>query len=630
MDQPVINNQYWRRWSSGLLCLGVLLSSLLLFGCQGGGGSDSAAAQGEVVIGLTDAAGDFSTYTVDVLSLTLTRANGAVVETLPVNSRIDFARYTDMTEFVTAATIPNGRYVRATMTLDYQHADIQVEDPNGNIVPVSTFLDADGNPVTTLQVSVVLEGKNSLVIVPGVPAHMTLDFDLGASNKVEFDAQGVPTQTIAPTLFADAELTKPKAHRARGLLDRVAPDENRFAVIMRPLRQLLAIKNDHRFGVLQVSTSDTTLYEIDGQSYQGSEGLRALDALPSLSAVVVIGDLQLQPRRFHAREVYAGSSVPGGTLDVVSGNVIKRETTSAGDVLTIKGATLFRADGSIRFHDEVRVLIADTTRVKRQLSTEPHVIGDISIGQRVTIYGDLLATDTAATAYEMDATQGLVRMKLTTLRGTVAIPVVIPSTDLVVDLQRIDRRRVAIFDFTGTGIDPTHDADPTNYEVDTATLDASPFVNNEAVLVRGFVAPFGQAPADFNAQTLVHVANVSATMAINWRPASATAITALGADGIVLDMNGTGKFHYVRRAGVLTDLNQSSNAPSLAPETDLQGHFLIIDGRTTQLHTRFDRFVDDLRNRLDRGALVAWLRARGRFDDRSASLTSRLIKIKLK
>ena len=399
---------------------------------------------------------------------------------------------------------------------------------------------------------------------------------------------------------------------------------------MRPLRQLLAIKNDHRFGVLQVSTSDTTLYEIDGQSYQGSEGLRALDALPTLSAVVVIGELQFQPRRFHAREVYAGSSVPGGTRDVVSGNVIKRETTTAGDVLTVKGATLFRADGSIRFHDEVRVLIADTTKVKRQLSTEPHVIGDISIGQRLTIYGDLVATDTSVAIYQLDATKGLVRMKLTTLRGTVVSPVVTPSTDLTMDLQRIDRRRVAIFDFTGTGTDPVHDADPANYEIDTATLDASPFVNNEAVLVRGFVRPFGQAPADFDAQTLIHVATVPATMAINWQPASATAIISLGADGIVLDMNGTGKFHYVRRSGVLTDLNQSSNPPSLLPEADREGHFLIIDGRTTQLHTRFDRFTDDLKSRLDEGALVAWLRARGSFDDLNVSLTSRLIKIKLK
>jgi hypothetical protein len=55
-----------------------------------------------VVIALTDAEGDFASYTVDVLSLTLTTANGAVVETLPLSTRVDFARYTDLTEFLSA------------------------------------------------------------------------------------------------------------------------------------------------------------------------------------------------------------------------------------------------------------------------------------------------------------------------------------------------------------------------------------------------------------------------------------------------------------------------------------------------------------------------------------------------
>ena len=68
-----------------------------------------------MVIGLTDQEGDFHSYTVDVLSLTLTKLNGAVVETLPLNTRIDFAQYTEMTEFLTAATIPSGVYVKAQM-----------------------------------------------------------------------------------------------------------------------------------------------------------------------------------------------------------------------------------------------------------------------------------------------------------------------------------------------------------------------------------------------------------------------------------------------------------------------------------------------------------------------------------
>ena len=57
---------------------------------------------------LTDAAGDFLSYTVDVQSLTLARRDGTVVETLPVTTRVNFADYVEMTEFFTGATIPSG------------------------------------------------------------------------------------------------------------------------------------------------------------------------------------------------------------------------------------------------------------------------------------------------------------------------------------------------------------------------------------------------------------------------------------------------------------------------------------------------------------------------------------------
>ena len=38
----------------------------------------------------------------------------------------------DVSEFLTAATVPNGRYVKGSMVLDYSNADIQVEDSNGD------------------------------------------------------------------------------------------------------------------------------------------------------------------------------------------------------------------------------------------------------------------------------------------------------------------------------------------------------------------------------------------------------------------------------------------------------------------------------------------------------------------
>ena len=113
----------------------ILAFTILISGCGSSVNSDVASDQqdkGELFIGLTDAEGDFISYTVDVVSITLTRANGRVVQVLPATSRVDFAQYTELTEFVTAAMVPLGAYRHATMTLDYSNAEIQVENAVGD------------------------------------------------------------------------------------------------------------------------------------------------------------------------------------------------------------------------------------------------------------------------------------------------------------------------------------------------------------------------------------------------------------------------------------------------------------------------------------------------------------------
>ena len=616
--------------------LSLLLTTLLLFlltavlaGCAGDGTPDSAdTPDGELLIGLTDAQGDFASYTVDVKSLTLTKASGEVVEALPLSTRVDFAQYTDMTELLTVASVSPGLYVQAELLLDYRDADIQVEDANGDAVKVSNIVDRDGNPIEELAVAVKLEGRNALRIVAGVPAQLTLDFDLKASNSVSFAADDVPSVTVEPFLLAELDAEKFKSHRLRGPLAEVNVAGNSFDVIIRPFHRRMSRTDIARhFGDIRVTSTDETVFEIDGQSYQGNAGLTALAALPRFSATVVRGDIKLNPRRFVAREVYAGSSVPGGSDDVVTGNVIAR----SGDTLTVKGATLIRAGGSVVFNDEVSVRLSEATIVKRQLDLgADYDSGDISIGQRVRIFGTL--TNSTATQLEMDARR--VQMRFTTLRGTVVGMNVIqvyptPEVPFVIDLQAIDGRRVALFDFAGTGTDSVNDADPAQYEIDANGLDVSGLNDGAPIKVRGFVTRFGSAPADFTARSVHDVMQTKASMVIAWEPASDTAITALSAEGMRIDLNGVGRFHHVARARVAVDLSQLSSTPSIVPRNGDAGLYWITQGDTRQLHSDFASFADDLSARLAAGASIRRITASGLFDDASAQMQAGSVTIRL-
>ncbi len=600
-----------------LIVVGFIAATFGLLGCLGGSsGSTNTATEnesGDLIISLTDAKGDFASYTVDVVSLTLTKQNGAVVETLPVSTTVDFAQYTEMTEFLTAGTIPNGIYTQATMTLDYQNADIQVENEDGDPVAVDTIRDEDGNDITTITVSVYLGDVNAILIAPGIPAHLSLDFDLNASNKVEFDAEDNPELTVSPVLLADVNRESSKIHRLRGLLNDVSVDDSSFNVIIRPFYHFIS-KVDKHFGMIHVKIDNSTVYSINKESYQGQSGLVELNELPEYAAVVVIGDLKFSPYRFEAREVLAGSSVPGGTMDAAKGNIVSRD----GNIVVIKGASLIRDNGNVSFNKFITVVLGDDTVVKRQLSKQAYEIADISIGQKITVHG--IFSDIFGSDPEIDATNGYVRMHLTTVRGTVNESVDDVSP-LIIDLQSIGRHRAEIFDFTGTGIDPDNDTDIENFEVDTGVMDIASIISDSPVKIRGFVNGFGQAPEDFTAWTIVNISDIKGCMKIHWNPASTTPFEQISDQSITFNLLDVGCFHHLGRGHVVTDLTDLSEWPTVQPGEDGIGIFTIKYHQEVQLYASFSNFVSELEKRLANGQAVRKLSAVGLFDDETVTLT---------
>lgn len=591
-----------RRWMWACM----LLAGALVAGCSGGGDEGSAtpaAATGQALVSLTDAAGDFLTYAVDVQSLTLTKQDGTVVETLPLTTRVNFADYVEMTEFFTAATIPSGIYTSAHMRLNFSAADLEVEDESGNAVavPAGNIRDGGGNPITTLDVDVKFDERRTLVIAPGIPGHLTLDFNLQASNTADLTVSP-PTVTVKPFLVADVDPEKPKAMRLRGPLKSVNQTDQTYLVFLRPAHRKLG-----DFGSVIVHTDTNTVFEIDEVNYQGDAGLAALEAKPAATATVAMGVWKIGTRHFRASEVLAGSSVPGGERDVVVGDVIAR----TGDTLTVRGASLLRKDGTFSFHDTVTVNMGAATKVRQQALMTPGLTkDDISVGQRIAAFGALEGASSS-----LDATSGLVRMLVTSVAGTVNST----TAGLEMTVQRIDGRRVSLFNFTGTGASSATDADPAHYQVATGSLNLTDLTSSAPVRVLGFATRFKTAAPDFTAQTVVNLTDSPATMLVNWRPPTGVPFSGNTDAGLVLNLAGVGGAHYVWRGPVATDLTGGAS-PTIAPENPTQGLFALGSSGNVEVFTQFPAYRQALEQHLAQGQQASAVGAHGIFSDSTVTI----------
>jgi len=520
---------------SGQFAPSALMAALLaavLSGCGGGGSSGGNAAdnntsgssdKGQVALGITDAKGDFLSYSVDVTSIKLVKANGTTVEVVPASTRIDFAQYTDVTEFFSIATVPAGDYVSATMMLDYSNADIVVENAAGDAVEAAP-LDADGKPVTTLQVSIELPSAKPLHVIAGTPANMVIDFDLAASNEV---TSWSPVQvTVDSVLLANVQWDGSRELRARGLLQSVDTTKNAFAIELLPFTH-----RDGKFGDVSVQVADTTVYHIDGADYSGATGLAALSALGADAPVVVVGDVSSSDdvRSYSAEFVYAGTSVPWAGRDAIKGTVLARN----GDALIVRGVALDGDNGYESFHDDIVVNLADDTIVTRQIpSAEALDTSAISVGSRIELVGDLFA---AGNATAIDTTAGRVHVLLSEVTGQIN-----QTQPLALNLNSINRRNVDLYDFAGTGVDAASDADPLSYQIDTQSLLLSGLTAGERVMLRGFPTAFGAAPADFIAYSVTDPAALpeSAHLILVWPHGSTTAIKSVDSNALIVDSTG--------------------------------------------------------------------------------------------
>ncbi len=624
-------------WIAGMLALrNTLLATAcaaLLLACGGGsagsmggtggnGGTGSCGADcGAALVTLQDAAGDFQSYTVEVVSLKLRKASGAVVETVPATTRVDFAQLVSLSELISAGQIPSGEYVGATITLDYTNASISADDGNGGSVAL-TPVDSQGNALSgPLDLSVQLDNRHHLVITPARTARLAFDFNLAASNVVDLPSA---TVRVAPMIQASVVPPADLNIRVRGALLSTDTMGSSYTVNVHPFHML---QGD--VGQLVVHTGTTTSYEVDGVAYSGAAGLAQLASMPAGTLTAAFGTLSTGDYTFSADRVLAGTSVGSNLSDRVHGDVVAR----SGHSLMVRGATLDRRDGSfVYLRGLVTVTVADGTHVTEAGQMGTFGIGDISVGQHIAAAGTV-AIDSASGAATLDASAGRVRLEITPMWGLVTGAVLNP---LVLELRAIDGRDPVHFDFTGTGASPASDANPAAYTVDTGTLPLTSLAVAAPARVFGFVVPFASATSsDFHALSVVSYADVDNELVVNWSQGGSSGAfpgLSMTASTLSLDLSGVGPLHFLQVGPGRISLLTLAAAPQIvAPPAGTDSWYAIghVHSRTIDNYSSFVDFIAALSGDMQGTTTALGLTADGRYDSGGNNFTARHLAVLL-
>lgn len=603
----------------------VVVAGLAMLAACGGGGSSSitpSVTTGTVDFSISDASGDFVSYAVNINQITLTRSDGVVVKALPAPVPVDLAQLVDASELFGSATLPSGTYTKVSIDIGYANSDIAAENSSGQVVSL-TPVDSNGATLTTATLTVQLTTADSIVVQKGVPLLASLDFDLEASNVIDFGASP-PTVKVSPLIYVAVNPTDlPYAH-ASGPLNSVDTTASTYTIDLMPL----FYTGSKDFGSMVVGTGSQTFYAVNGATYTGAAGLQALSGLAMGTPTLAYGSYDVGKAMFQADQVYAGSSVPGVNSDSVHGSVIAR----SGNTLTVFGVTYINATSEQIYHSTVTVnLGANTMVIVAGEAVTAATSAAISVGSRVTILGTL--TDTTPSSLTMDAgaqNTGYVRIGPSLVSGTVTV---INSGQVNLALAEVDHHPVDWFNFAGTGSISSLDADPANYEVATGSLDLSPLGVGAAAEIDGFVQPFGQAPPDFNAVTLGNFATSNTRLMVGWRPNGTTApFSVESATQLVINLAdpNIGPFAVIREGGVVTDLTSLPASPSIVPDSSGNGLFAIRKAGTVTIYVSFSNFVTALQGQLNGSTVMTGLSARGGYDSGSNTFTVQRMAVNLR
>lgn len=555
-----------RSFTSWVFCA---LTALALAGCGSGSSSSSSASVsasqqscsgcGTALVSITDQPGDFVSYLVNVDSLTLTRSDGTVVQTVPVKTQVDFAQLVNLSEIVSADQIPAGRYVSAALTLDYSGATIVIDTGSGEVtVPAADILDGAGQPLTgqvTLKLS--LSSDQQLIISAGTVANLALDFNLLASNTVNLTANPL-TVTVNPVLTASLAPDATKQVHVRGPLVSVSTAASHFIIRVRPF-----LDQDDTTGQLTVATTDSTKFLINGTSFTGSAGLMQLATLAAGTLTSSYGAWDPSANTFTAAQVLVGPDVEGTSTNGVHGTVLAR----SGDTLTVgNGLMVEPLAASLSFERQVTVTVGSGTSVTEIGQSGSFTAADISVGQQLWVSGTP-GTDSSGQP-TLDAAAGTALLFPTTGVGLVTASA---TGSLTVGLQELGGVAAGALNFAGTGATPGEDATSSAYQVSVpSSLSTAAATSGTAVGFTGFVTPFGSAPPDFAAITWINYGQTQAVFDARWAaPGVMTPFSTLTGSELLVSAASlkASTAHFIRIGGLTLDPLPFSSGITLVPDT---------------------------------------------------------------
>jgi hypothetical protein len=552
-------------------CVLVLGLAALASGCS----TSDNIIYGTPVITIGDVSGDFTSYIVEIDEITFTRSDGLVVEPLATPEQVDLSKLTNMSELLEAPAFPYGTYTSMTLILDYTAVtDFPAITVNVNgTVETVTPLDTTGAPMLTQSVTVNFDPQHPLVISPNQSTAFAIDIDLAAMNTLNLSASPI-TAIVQPFVSASVlPVAETGTIRARGLVVVADPSSHYYIMNIRPFADLISA-----LGALQVNTSATTYFNINGNVYVGAPGLQAMTAANIVNTPAVaygtLDDLSGITPTFNATSVLVGSIEESTIADFLTGTV----SAVNGDALTVQGVSYLNRDGELGYYGQIPVTLNAATPVYADgVSASGLTQASISVGQQVTIAGQSNLNATTGNLESFDATNssadtttnadttsgsgGIVRLQPTQLWGTLNSAT---TGSVSLDLLSIDNFEPSDFNFAGTGSSTSDDAVASSYLVDTGSLNESALPAGTLLQVNGLVTPLRSAPPDFTASSIAQASAVPATIVFEFGSTGAGVVQPflqLTSAGIIVDLASADSVHYIQTGPTRINLTTQAQVP---------------------------------------------------------------------